>query len=95
MAEIASAVLAGYSSALVTSRRAQMDWAGMCRPNPSSNYFLANDGLSFLLIDTPFLLLLVSTDIIACALRTDITAIVGQEFNTYDGRRIHTCIDSW
>ena len=85
---------AGYSGALAKSKRAQRGWAA-CRLNPSFASFLANDGLSFLLFDTPFLLLLVSTDIIACAQRTGITAKVGQEFNTHDGRRIHTCIDSW
>ena len=92
MAEIASAVLAGYSGALVTSKRAQMDWAGMCRPNPSFTTFLANDGLSFLLIGTPFLLLLVSTDIIACALRTRVAVVVSRQSHT-DSRRVHTCID--
>ncbi len=93
MAEIASVVLAVYSGALARPKRSQIGWADIHRPNPSFTYFLANDGLSFLLIDTPFLLLLVSTDIIACAQWTGIAAKIGQEFNTHDSRRIYTGID--
>ena len=91
MAEIASALFAGYSGALAKSKQAQKGWAGMRRPNPSFTSFPANDGLLFLLLDTHFLSGgFVRADVIGCALRTRGTVIVRRHAFSGD---VHACVD--